>query len=146
MPAGVAKDLIDGESHRIIFSINGSPESQRALLPRGDGSYVVTVNKKLRTALRLESGARLEVTMRSDRSKYGLPMPEELEELLRQDREGDRIFHALTPGKMRTLLYLVGTAKHPGQRLFRANTVVNHLKIRNGNLNFRQLLNALKRR
>lgn len=38
-------------------------------------------------------------------------MPEELEELLHQDEEGNRLFHALTPGKQRTLLYYIGAPK-----------------------------------
>ncbi|MBK7871886.1 MAG: hypothetical protein IPJ74_15005 [Saprospiraceae bacterium] len=40
---------------------------------------------------------QVQATLRKDDSKYGLPMPEELAELLELDEEGNRFFHALTP-------------------------------------------------
>lgn len=67
-------------------------------------------------------------------------MPEELEELLHQDEEGNRLFHALTPGKQRTLLYYIGSPKTADTRIYRAVAVVEHLKTYNGKIHFKILM------
>ncbi len=146
VPDRIAAQLTDSGSRRVVCTLNGSPEFQRALLPHGEGSFVITVNKSLQAGLRLAIGMRVEVTLRNDESTYGLPMPAELEELLRQDKEGDRLFHALTPGKRRNLLYIVGAVKNEQSRAARAVAVITHLKHNHGRVNFRQLYVSLRRR
>jgi uncharacterized protein YdeI (YjbR/CyaY-like superfamily) len=73
-------------------------------------------------------------------------MPPELAELLAQDDEGDRLFHALTPGKIRTLLYMVGQPKNSELRLHRALVVVEHLKQHQGKIDYKQLNLSLRER
>jgi hypothetical protein len=146
VPASIAQKLVDGASRRVICSINGSDEYQCALLPHGNGSHVVTVNKKLCAALGVSFGATVRVSLRRDESKYGLPMPEELQELLRQDKEGSRLFHSLTAGRQRTLLYIINSAKNPDSRLTRAVAIVRHLKGNKGKINYRQLNQMLRKR
>ena len=92
MPKRVARDLAGNGSRRVICTINGSESFQRALIPLRDGMVVVTVNKDLQKSLGLTLGSRVRVTLRRDRSRYGLPLPDELAELLRQDPEGDVCF------------------------------------------------------
>ena len=144
VPKSIAQKLIHGDSRRVVCALNGSAEHQCALLPHGNGSFVITVNKKLRDTLRLEFGMPVQVSLRKDDSKYGLPMPEELEELLRQDKEGHRLFHSLTPGRLRTLLYIVGQAKNSDNRIARALIIVHHLKANKGKINYRQLSASLR--
>ena len=144
VPVSVAKKLIEGNDRRVLCSVNGLPGHQCALIPHGNGSFVITVNKKLRDTLRLDFGMKVQVSLKKDRSEYGLPLPEELEELFHQDPEGKKIFHALTRGKQRTLLYIVGKAKTPEKRVTHAIIVVNHLKANHGKINYRQLGVALK--
>ncbi len=146
VPISVAQKLVDAGSRRVVCSINGSPEYQCALLPHGDGLYVVSVNKKLRSALGLSFGMAVHVSLRKDESKYGLPMPEELEELLRQDKEGHRLFHSLTAGRQRTLLYTINSAKNTETRLTRAVIIIRHLKANGGKINYRQLSQMLRKR
>ncbi|MFN0158053.1 MAG: DUF1905 domain-containing protein [Bacteroidota bacterium] len=146
VPARVAKNMIDGSSRRVVCTLNDSVEYQCALLPHGNGTFVITVNKKLRDALHLLYGMPVEVRLRKDESKYGLPMPEELEELLRQDKEGARLMHSLTPGKLRTLLYIIGGVKNPAARASRSVVIVQHLKSNKGKINYRQLNESMRKR
>jgi len=144
VPTHVARKLIDGDSRRVVCNLNGAAEYQCAMLPHGNGSFVISVNKKLRDRLGLTFGAEVQVILKKDRSKYGLPLPDELRILLQQDVKGDKMFHALTRGKQRTLLYIVGSAKSPEKRVMRAVTVVNHLKANGGNINYKQLSVSLR--
>ena len=144
VPGPVARKLIDDRSRRVICALNSSAEKQCALLPHGNGSFVITVNKELQKQLGLEVGMTVSVSLRKDVSTYGLPMPEELEEVLIQDKEGNRFFHALTAGRQRTLLYIIGHAKNTDSRIFRAVTIVRHLKTNKGRINYKQLSLMLK--
>ena len=146
VPPRIAKQLAGDKERRVLCSLNGTAGYQCAILPHGNGRFVITVNQKRREALGLDFGAKVSVTLKRDQSEYGLPLPEELEELLRQDSEGNALFHALTRGRQRTLLYIIGSAKNPEKRIERALVIVNHLKLNKGKINYRQLSVSLKSR
>ena len=129
----------------MVCILNSSVEYPSALTPLGDGSFVIRVNKQIREKLRLREGNSLEVGLRRDRSQYGLPMPDELNEALHQDREGHRLFHGLTAGRQRTLLHLVGSVRQTDTRIRRAVVVVQHLKTHHGKINYKQLYELLRR-
>ena len=143
VPRNIAEKLLDPD-RRVICALNGTPEFQCAMLPQRGGTLVISVKKPLREKLGVTFGGELGVSLRKDRSVYGLPVPEELEELFRQDRQGSRLFHALTRGKQRTLLYIIGSVKNPDKRTVRGVTILSHLKMNKGQINYRQLNAALQ--
>ena len=144
VPDIVAQVFVSNGIRRVVCVLNDTMEYQCALLPKGDGSFLITVNKKIRDTLGLKAGSPVRVSLHKDDSEYGLPMPEELAEVLAQDEEGNRLFHALTPGKIRTLLYIVGSVKHPDKRIARAIAIAEHLKENAGKINYRQLNATIK--
>ena len=144
VPEAIAQSFIAEGSKRVVCTLNGSVDFQCALMPSGDGTFFININKQLRDKLGLETGSPLTVSLRKDESKYGLPMPEELEELLKMDDEGNRLFHALTPGKQRNLLYIAGQPKTADKRIAKAITVVGHLKANGGKIDFKLLNEDLK--
>ena len=139
VPEFVFKALAEGEDRRVICVLNEKITYQCAMLPRGDGSYLITVNKKLRDQLKLKPGSQFAVSLSKDHSEYGLPMPEEFAEVLAQDAEGNKLFQALSPGKIRTLLYIVGNVKNSDKRIDRALAIVEHLKLNEGKIDYKTL-------
>lgn len=131
-------------TRRIVCTINGTESFQCALLPSG-GDFVIVVNKVKRTRLGIGDGDKILVEIRQDDSKYGLPMPEELREVLNQDPAGDELFHALTPGKQRSMLYLIGKVKDIDRRIHAALVFVEHLKKNEGRIILERLQEELKR-
>jgi len=131
---------------RIVCTINGSEPIQRALLSQRNGKTVVTLNRPFMEKLKISIGSTVLVTMKSDDSRYGLPVPEELSEMFRQDSEGKLLFHGLTPGRQRTLLNLVGIVKKSDTRAWRAAVVTRHLKHHKGHIVYRLLYRELSRR
>jgi hypothetical protein len=123
----VAKFGFEGKSKRVVCSINGSEGFQCALMPSGDIFYII-VNKKKRDALGIVADDTVSVELVRDESKYGLPMPEELQEVLAQDPEGDRLFHGLTAGKQRSLLYFIGKVNDIDKRIHQALIIIDHLE------------------
>ena len=137
------KFAFEGKSKRVICSINGGESFQCALMPWGEVSYII-VNKQKRDALGIVAGDTVSVQLVKDESEYGLPMPEELREVLNQDAEGDRLFHELTKGKQRSLLYAIGKPKDIDLRIHYSLIVVEHLK-EHGKIMDKVLYEELKR-
>ena len=123
----VEKMKFEGKSKRILCSIRGGEPFQCALMPWGDIFYIM-VNKKRRTELGLEIGDIVDIEIEKDESKYGMTMPEEFKEVLNQDPEADKIFHSLTEGKMRSLMYFASTVKDIDKRIHACLVIMEHLK------------------
>ncbi len=143
----VTKDIVtklgfEGKYKRVICSMNGEESFQCALLPWGELFYIIVSKKK---RLGLVAGDIVKVLLVKDVSKYGLPMPEEFEEVLKQDPDGDAMFHALTAGKQRSMLYLLSHAKDIDVRIHQALLIINHLKANGGKIVDKLLYQELKR-
>jgi hypothetical protein len=117
----------DGKSRRVVCRINDGEPFQCAILPWGKIFYII-VNKKRRDAIGVGVGDTVDVKLTEDESKYGLPMPDEFREVLNQDPEGDKLFHSLTAGKQRSILYLLGNIKNIDDRIHQALIIVDHVK------------------
>ncbi|HKP68982.1 MAG TPA: YdeI/OmpD-associated family protein [Pyrinomonadaceae bacterium] len=132
------------KSRRVVCTINGTETFQCALLP-SDGDFVIVVNKTKRDRLRILAGDKIVVELKADESKYGLPMPPEFKEVLRQDGKADKLFHALTAGKQRSVLYLIGKIKDIDRRIHAALVFVEHIKKHEGAIVGDELYRELKR-
>jgi len=145
VPDEIAKHYISGDSdRRVICTLNNRTSFQCALMHKGDGNYFININKKIRENLGLKPGSHVTYSLEKDESEYGLPMTDELRETLLQDEEGNEIFHALTMGKQRTLIYIASSVKDTQKRINRALAIVTHLKITKGKINFKQLNEGIR--
>jgi hypothetical protein len=144
IPAAMAGPFLKAANRRVICSLNNELEFQCALMPKGDGDFFININKEIRKKLGLKEGMQVSVKLKPDDSKYGLPMPEEFEELLRQDEEGSAFFHGLTPGRQRALIHIAGSPKTSSTRLKKALVILDYLKSTGGKLDFRALNIAFK--
>jgi len=135
----------DKKSRRVVCTLNDSHTFQCALLPWAKEGFCIVVNKKIREKLGLAHGSKVKVVLQKDESKYGLPMPKELKEVLKQDRDGNKLFHLLTAGKQRTVLYYIGKQKDIDRRIHMSLIVVDHLKNNDGKIVHPKLNAELKR-
>ena len=110
-----------------------------AIMPKGNGIYFIHINAEIRKICRLRVGSKILVKLEPDKSKYGMPMPEEMGELLKIDDEANEYFHALTKGKQRSLLYIIGKPKSSQIRINKAIVITEHIKRMNGKLDFKIL-------
>jgi hypothetical protein len=146
VPPSIAKQLMKAGSRRVLRTLEGSEPHQCALLSYSEGVVVLSVNRKWCDTLHLDIGSKVRVSLQQDDSKYGLPVPVELKELFRQDAEGSLLFHLLTPGRQRTLLYIVGSARDSEARAWRASVILRHLRENNGIIRYKQLGLSFKKR
>jgi len=139
-----AKLGFEDKYRRVVCTINGTESFQCALLPWGEMFYII-VNKTKREAAGIVAGDMVNVLLVKDESKYGLPMPEEFREVLDQDAEGDELFHALTAGMQRSILYLISRPKDIDLRIHRSLLIIEHLKENGGKVIGEKLHEELKR-
>lgn len=144
VPLSIATALIEKDNRRVICRLNNKEEFHCALMPNGKGGFFIMINSEIRKKLKLGEDAALQVKLIKDTSKYGIHLPEEMEELLLMDEEGSAVFHKLTAGKQRSLLHIIGKPKSSDIRLKKAVVVLEHLKTNNGKLDFRMLNEAFK--
>lgn len=139
-----AKFGFEDRFKRVVCSINGGESFQCALMPWGELFYII-VNQKKRDEVGVVAGDMVNVVLVKDESKYGLPMPEEFAEVLKQDPDGDRLFHALTKGKQRSILYLLSRSNDIDIRIHQALLIVEHLKENDGKIVDSKLQEEMKR-
>ncbi len=144
VPKDIAHQLMSTSGKRVVCKINQTLTHQCALFSNGDGSYFINFNKDMRKTLQLNLGDDVHLSIEADTSKYGMPVPEEFKVLLEQDYEGDKLFHALTMGKQRSLLHIVGKFKTSEVRLNKSIIIINYLKDTGGNLDYKELNQAFK--
>lgn len=139
IPAKVAAKVTSPTNKRVVCTLNHDHTFQAGIMPLGQGRLMIMINAVMRKKMKLKVGDEIIVTLQKDESEYGLPLPVEFEELLKQDEVGNELFHKLTAGKQRTLLYIIGKPKSPDLRIRNGIVVLQHLKNHSGVINYKQL-------
>ena len=143
----VPDDIVEhfkGTDKRIICTINKSEPLHCALMPNGDGQFYIMTNAAFRKKHKLNEGDEIAVVIQKDETKYGMYCPDFFEELCYQDPDADRLFHNLTKGKQRSLLHVITKVKSEAKQVEKALTIFEYLKSVNGELDFREMNEALK--
>ena len=141
--AKVADFAFKGNLRRVVCTLNGIETFNCALFP-SKGDYFITVSKKLRDKLGLELGGSVSIELAKDESQFGMPMPEEFAEVMRQDPEGERLFNALSPGNQRLMLKLIVFVKDVDKRIIRSLVGLEILKKCEGKFDYHLLHDGMR--
>jgi hypothetical protein len=143
IPEEIAGKYIEGNNRRIICYINNQHKMQCAIMPSKEGFFIL-INKHLVNKLQLGIGEDVRLSIEKDHSEFGHEVPESFQVLLAQDEEGRGFFEQLTPGKQRSLIYIVGKVKNIDSQLNKGMAILDHLKLVNGELDFKKLNAMIK--
>lgn len=143
VPEEIAYQMMDGNHRRVLVWIKSEGPHHVALMKSKEYWYIL-VNQELRKKYGLDESNPFQVQIQRDHSEFGHEVPEELQVLLDQDEEGNGHFRSLTPGKQRSLIYIVTTVKNPESRMKKSLAILHHLKLAKGKLDFRQLNHWIK--
>lgn len=144
VPTAIAQQFKLAGISRFICHINNTLTTHSAIMPGGNDTFFILMNKANCKLLKLPIGSTLTVTLEEDTSEYGMPLCEELEALLEEDPDFHSHFQHLTPGKQRNLIYIINKPKSSDLRLRTAVAVAGHLAANNGKIDFKMLNEALK--
>ncbi|GMQ23708.1 hypothetical protein Aoki45_03900 [Algoriphagus sp. oki45] len=143
VPDEIATTMMDEKHRRVLIWLDGNGPHHMALMKAKECWYIL-VNQRLRESLKLEEGNQVQVKIERDHSEFGHEVPEEFEVLLAQDEEGEKYFRQLTPGKQRSLIYLVTKVKNPESRMRKSLAILHHLRTAQGKLDFKKLNEWIK--
>ncbi|HYG52773.1 MAG TPA: YdeI/OmpD-associated family protein [Flavobacteriales bacterium] len=115
-------------SIRLICTVNKKVSWQCGPMALGNGSAYVTISAKRMKELGVKPGDKIHVSLKKDESKYGMDVPVELAEVLKQDPEGKKRFNAMTMSKQRYVIQYVSTVKSSSLRVERALLLIGNLK------------------
>ena len=140
----VASFGFKGNLRRVVCTLNGTETFNCSLFP-SKGNYFITLNKKLREKLGVVVGGAITVELAPDLSKYGMPMPDEFAEVMRQDPDGATLFEALSPGNQKLLLKLIVMVKDIDKRIIRSFAALESLKACDGKFEYHIQNDAMRR-
>ncbi len=143
VPESISSKYIQENTRRVLVTINSHGPWHMALF-KGKNYWYILVNQDIRTKLNLQSDDILNITLEKDESEFGHELPEEFQVLMDQDEEGNAYFKALTPGKKRSLVYLVTKVKNSESRMKKSLAIMHHLRLSKGKLDFKQLNEMIK--
>jgi len=139
VPADVVEFFKEKNINRFLISFNESEQFPRAIMPAGDGRFYIYLNKELQKKAKMRIGDEVVITMIPDESEYGMPLPAELEECFYQMPLGKEFFHQLSPGKQRSLIYMVAKPKRAETKAKKAYQIMSYLESVNGKLDYKEL-------
>ena len=144
VPQEIYQSFSEQKIKRVLMQINGSEKLHAGFMPEGEGNYFLMLSKDVLKKLKLVGTETVEVIIEKDTTRYGMPICEEMKELLELDPEGEAFFHKLTPGKIRSLLHFVNKFKSSDKRIEKSVIILEHLKANNGKLDWKMLHDAFK--
>ena len=135
----IAEQFINGVDRRVVCTVNQTIKYHCAIHGDGTGGYRIMLNRERCKKLGLVRGETISVELEKDQSEYGVPMSEELREVLDQNPEADSIFHSFTKGRQRTLIYWSDNVKSSEIKIRRALVMTDHLVNQKGDIDFKLL-------
>jgi len=144
VPDNIYQPFAAEKIKRILMQIDDSEKMHAGFISEGNGKYYLKLSKAVLKKLQLAVGQSVEVKIQKDTTRYGMPISEEMKELLELDPEGEVLFHKLTPGKIRSLLHKVNTYKSSDKRIEKSVIILEHLKANAGKLDWKSLNEAFK--
>jgi hypothetical protein len=142
VPPSVAGKLRPGQktSFRVKGFLDEHPIEGVALIPMGEGEFIMAVNAGMRKAIRKQRGATLQVRLALDEKPFVI-CPD-LMESLQDEPKALAFFKTLPPGHQRYFSKWIDSAKTESTRVKRIAQAVNALS---RSMGFSSMVRALKK-
>lgn len=128
---------------RIRCILNNSYEQYSAMMSSGELRFIM-LNKAVLKALGVAVGDKIAVELQTQDLQYGVPISQEMEEVLNTDYEGSEYFHKLPMGAQRSLILMIGKFKNPQLRIDRSLILMRHLVARQGKIDNQALRDSFR--
>ncbi|TDX00446.1 YdeI/OmpD-associated family protein [Dinghuibacter silviterrae] len=141
VPAAASAKLQPGRktSFRVKGFLDEHPIEGVALIPMGEGEFIIAINAQMRKAVRKQKGATLSVRLELDEKPFVICA--DLMESLQDEPKALAFFKTLPPGHQRYFSKWIDSAKTEPTRVKRIAQAVNALS---RSLGYSGMLRALK--
>jgi Bacteriocin-protection, YdeI or OmpD-Associated len=124
----IVSRLTKNGNKRAICKLNNTAEFHCAFMPKKEGGCFIIIGSALCKKLKIKCGSKVKAVFSADKSEYQFDMPEELKEVLNTDPAAHKIFHSLTKGNQRGLMYLLTLIKSTDKKIERALIIAEKIK------------------
>jgi hypothetical protein len=144
IPENVFNEMIMlSPDKRIICTLNDDYAFHCAMIPKSTFHYIL-LNAEISKKLKLNVNDEINIELISDKTEYGIDISEEFQEVLSTDKIGKELFKKLTPGKQRSLIYMINKVKNPQTKIDKSFMILEHLKRNKGTLDLKLLNQDIK--
>lgn len=134
---------VGGLNNRLICTVNDSLSWQCGMVAHGNGSAYILISVPKLKQLKLKEGDSVQLSLALDTSEFGVDMPAEFAEVLRQDEEGSRRFYNMAAGKQRYILSYINNIKSSQLRIERSVRIIENVKrLKEGKEKFGDFMNV----
>jgi uncharacterized protein YdeI (YjbR/CyaY-like superfamily) len=121
--------LTKNNNKRAICTINNTLQIHCAILNNKELGNFIQIGATNCKQLKIKAGDTIEASFVVDDTQYQFEMPEELREVLLADPEAHKIFHDLSAGNQRSLIYLISLVKSSDKKIERALLIAEKIKV-----------------
>ena len=125
VPADLAQQLKPGnkKSFRVKGMLDGLVIKNVALMPMGQGNFIMAINAAMRKGIHKSAGAMLQVNLEAD-ADTAVNIPDDLQECFEYEPQALTYFNSLPEGHRRYFVNWINSAKTEPTRAKRiANTI-----------------------
>ncbi len=144
VPEKAALKFINEKGHRVVCILPEGERMHTALMKRRD-KYFILLNKRIVNRYKLAVDATIEIILTPEIAEFGSPMPEELDAVFVEEEKAYEAFMSLTPGKRRSLMYIVSKVKRVDSRIKKALAIAEHLTEAGTNIDYKRLNELIKK-
>ena len=142
IPADIAQQLKPGtkKSYRVRGMLDALPIAGMALLPMGEGNFIIPLKADIRKALHKSSGAMLQVSLEEDKD-FKIEMPDDLQECFEFEPEAFEFFNGLAKSHREYFIKWINGSKTDETR---AKRIVNTVNAMLRKWNYGQMIRGMR--
>ena len=143
MPADLAQQLKPGnkKSFRVRGMLDGFAVNGMALMPMGEGNFIMALKAEVRKGIHKNSGAMLHVSIEED-TEYKVEVPDDLQECFDFEPEGQDFFYSLPKSHRDYFIKWIDGAKTSETR---AKRIVNTVNAMMRKWRYNDMMRAMKK-
>jgi hypothetical protein len=143
IPADLAQQLKPGnkKSFRVKGMLDGLAVSGMALMPMGDGNFIMALKADIRKAIHKNKGAMLAVQLEED-TDFRIEMPEDLKECFEFEPDAFDFYSTLAKSHREYFIKWINEAKTNETRVKR---IVNTINAMLRKWNYGQMIRSMKK-
>jgi Domain of unknown function (DUF1905)/Bacteriocin-protection, YdeI or OmpD-Associated len=143
IPADIAQQLKPGTktSFRVRGMLDNFPVNGMALMPMGEGNFIMALKAEVRRGIRKNAGAMLNVSIEED-VDYKVAIPDDLQECFDFEPEAVDFFNSLPKSHREYFIKWINQAKTAETR---AKRIVNTMNAMLRKMKFNEMMRAMKK-
>lgn len=143
IPADIAQQMKPGnkKSFRVKGMLDAFPVNGMALMPMGEGNFIMALKAEVRKGIHKHAGAMLQVRLEAD-NDFKIDMPDDLQECFDFEPEAYEFFNSLAKSHREYFIKWIDSAKTNETR---AKRIINTVNAMLRKWNYGQMIRAMRK-